>query len=80
MPRRLRQLNDSELGTLSEKNKQLLQYDHSQRKFVLVTADTILAIASSDEDIGITDEFVNLLEEEIDAANLEFDGVDGGSF
>lgn len=78
MPRRLRQLNDSELGTLSEKNKQLLQYDHSQRKFVLVTANTILANASSSGDIN--DALVTTLEEEIDAANLDFDGVDGGSF
>lgn len=78
MPRRLRQLNDSELGTLSEKNKQLLQYDHSQRKFVLVTANTILVNASSGGDIS--DALVTTLEEEIDAANLEFDGVDGGSF
>ena len=78
MPRRLRQLNDSELGTLSEKNKQLLQYDHSQRKFVLVTANTILANASSGGDIN--DALVTTLEEKIDAANLDFDGVDGGSF
>lgn len=78
MPRRLRQLNDSELGTLSEKNKQLLQYDHSQRKFVLVTANTILTNASSSGDIS--DALVTTLEEEIDAANLDFDGVDGGSF
>ena len=78
MPRRLRQLNDSELGTLSEKNKQLLQYDHSQRKFVLVTANTILANASSDGDIS--DALITKLEEEIDTANLDFEKIDGGSF
>lgn len=78
MPRRLRQLNDSELGTLSEKNKQLLQYDHSQRKFVLVTANTILGNAASGGDIS--DALVTTLEEKIDTANLDFDGVDGGSF
>ena len=78
MPRRLRQLNNSELGTLAQKNKQLLQYDHSQRKFVLVTANTILGNAASDGDIS--DALVSRLEEEIDASNLQFDGIDGGSF
>lgn len=78
MPRRLRQLNNSELGTLAQKNKQLLQYDHSQRKFVLVTANTILGNAASTGDIS--DALVSRLEEEIDAANLQFDGLDGGSF
>ena len=78
MPRRLRQLNNSELGTLAQKNKQLLQYDHSQRKFVLVTANTILGNASSDEDIS--DALVTKLEQEIDTANLDFEKIDGGSF
>ena len=78
MPRRLRQLNNSELGTLAQKNKQLLQYDHSQRKFVLVTANTILGNAASTGDIS--DALVSRLEEEIDAANLQLDGIDGGSF
>ena len=78
MPRRLRQLNNSELGTLAQKNKQLLQYDHSQRKFVLVTANTILRNAASTGDIS--DALVSRLEEEIDAANLQLDGIDGGSF
>lgn len=78
MPRRLRQLNDSELGTLSEKNKQLLQCDHSQRKFVLVTANTILGNASSDGDIS--DALITKLEQEIDTANLDFEKIDGGSF
>ena len=78
MPRRLRQLNNSELGTLAQKNIQLLQYDHSQRKFVLVTANTILRNAASTGDIS--DALVSRLEEEIDAANLQFDGLDGGSF
>ena len=78
MPRRLRQLNNSELGTLAQKNKQLLQYDHSQRKFVLVTANTILGNPASTGDIS--DALVSRLEEEIDASNLQFDGIDGGSF
>jgi len=78
MPRRLRQLNNSELGTLAQKNKQLLQYDHSQRKFVLVTANTILGNAASTGDIS--DALVSRLEEEIDASNLQFDGLDGGFF
>lgn len=78
MPRRLRQLNNSELGTLAQKNKQLLQYDHSQRKFVLVTANTILGNASSDGDIS--DALVTKLEQEIDTANLDFEKIDGGSF
>jgi hypothetical protein len=78
MPRRLRQLNNSELGTLAQKNKQLLQYDHSQRKFVLVTANTILGNASSDGDIS--DALITKLEEEIDTANLDFEKIDGGSF
>ena len=78
MPRRLRQLNNSELGTLAQKNKQLLQYDHSQRKFVLVTANTILGNAASTGDIS--DALVSRLEEEIDASNLQFDGIDGRSF
>ena len=78
MPRRLRQLNNSELGTLSQKNKQLLQYDHSQRKFVLVTANTVLGNASSSGDIN--DAFVDVLEEKIDTSNLQLSKIDGGSF
>ena len=71
-----RNLRDVSFGVLnSSKNNQVLKYDHSQQKFVLVTTDSILT--------GITtvpDTFITELEDELIADNIKFTGLDGGSF
>ena len=72
----LRNLGDVSFGVLnSSKNNRVVKYDHSQQKFVLVTTDSILAGITT-----ISDNFITTLEGELDADNIAFTGLDGGSF
>lgn len=72
----LRNLGDVSFGVLnSSKNNRVVKYDHSQQKFVLVTTDSILAGVTT-----ISDNFITVLEGELDSDNIAFTGLDGGSF
>jgi hypothetical protein len=72
----LRNLGDVSFGNLNaSKDTQLLRYSNSERKFILQTPDSALA--------GITtfpNSFVSRVQEEIITDNIQFGGVDGGSF
>ena len=76
-PKRLRELNDVNLGTLSESvDGYLVIYDRSTDKFNLLSPDNVLVDAASDNDLP--DTFINVLDNELD---LEFsEDFDGGGF
>jgi len=78
MPRRLRDVSNTNFGTLNRfKDKHLVCYETNQ--YTLASKDSIL---SSDQvlDGDLPDDFVDKIEAEIDIDNLSFRGVDGGSF
>ena len=77
MPRRMRDLSDTDLGTLnSTKNKYVMRYSASSGKFDIVNVDTIISAAST----SIPDQFVTQVEAEVDTNNISFSGLDGGTF
>jgi hypothetical protein len=59
-------------------NKTVLQYNASEDKFKLVSADDILDTAAEDGDIS--DPFVEQVSEQISVDNLQLFDLDGGSF
>ena len=74
MPTRIEKLEN--VNTLSEKS--FLQYDSTENKFKLVDANDVLSTSAEDGDVS--DAFVDQLEEQISAENLQLLDVDGGSF
>lgn len=77
MPRRMRDLSDTDLGTLnSTKNKYVMRYSASSGKFDIVNVDTIISAAST----SIPDQFVTQVEAEVDINKIAFFGLDGGTF
>ena len=78
MPRRLRDVSNTNFGTLNRfKDKHLVCYETNQ--YILASKDSILS-SSQVLDGDLPDDFVDQIEEEIDFDNLSFRGVDGGSF
>jgi hypothetical protein len=76
MPTRLRDLSDTDFGTLdSTKNKNAMRYNASTGKFDVIPADDVLSSVTA-----LPESFVQTVESQIDANNLTFDGVDGGVF
>lgn len=76
MPTRLRDLSDTDFGTLdSTKNKNAMRYNASTGKFDVITADDVLSSSTVPPE-----SFVQTVESQIDVNNLTFDGVDGGTF
>ena len=77
MPTRLRDLNDTDFDPLDQsKNKNVIRYNHSTGKFDVINADSVLSIAST----AIPQDFVDVVQDEIDVNNITFTGIDGGSF
>lgn len=74
MPTRIVKLEN--VNSLSEKS--FLQYDATENKFKLVDANNVLSTSAEDGDVS--DAFVDQLEEQISAENLQLLDVDGGSF
>jgi hypothetical protein len=76
MPIRLRDLNDTDFGTLNQsKNKNVMRYNHSKGKFDVIPADDVLSIATEPPQ-----DFIDVVESEIDVNNITFTGIDGGVF
>ena len=65
-------------NVISLGNKTVLQYNASEDRFKLVSADDILDTAAEDGDIS--DVFVDKVEEQISVENLQLLDLDGGSF
>ena len=71
----MRYADNCEFGALnSSKSKYIMTYDHSSGEFVLKHIDTVLPGASI-----IPSKFVDMVED-IDIENIEYGGVDGGTF
>jgi len=76
MPIRFRDLSDSDFDPLNaSKNKNVIKYNHTTGKFDTVSADSVL---SSSE--NLPEDFVDVVESEVDVNNVTFTGIDGGSF
>ena len=69
-------LNDIEIPT--PQDGQVLVYDSSLDKFILVDPDSLLTESVSDNDLP--DEFITQLENELDLGQIQVDTLDGGSF
>ena len=79
--RRFRDITNVNLGTLNaSKNKNLVRYNASTGEYNLVPMDSILVSEQVLDNQDLPNTFVDTIEEQIDAANLEFRGIDGGSF
>jgi len=76
MPTRLRDLNDTDFDPLNEsKNKNVMRYNHSTGKFDVIPADDVLSTSTEPPQ-----DFIDVVESEIDVNNITFTGIDGGSF
>ena len=76
MTTKVRYADNCEFGDLdSSKSKYMMTYDHSSGEFVLKHIDTFLPGASI-----IPSKFVDRIVGDIDIENIEYSGVDGGTF
>ena len=76
MATRLRDLGDTNFGILNNsKRKHVMRYNASARKFDLIDIDTALSTTQT-----IPQTFVDVVEELVDPNNIQFDGIDAGSF
>ena len=77
MPRRFRDLNDTAFDPLNQsKNRNVVRYNHSIGRFDVIDADSVLSIAST----TVPQDFVDVVQSEIDVNNITFTGIDGGVF
>lgn len=77
MPTRFRDLSDTDLQNLSSvNNKNILKFNSTTNKFDVITADSIVSAAAT----SMPQEFVDIVEEEIDINNVGFSGLDAGTF
>ena len=78
--RKLTDLSNVDFGTLnSSKNGELMRYDATTATYKL-SSMKIIKQSGQVLDGDLPDDFIAQIEDEIDAANLDFDGVDGGGF
>ena len=77
MPINLRDLKDTDFGTLNQsKNRNVVRYNHSIGRFDVIDADSVLSIAST----TVPQDFVDVVQSKIDVNNIIFTGIDGGVF
>ena len=77
--RRFRDIHNVNFGLLNKyKEKHLVKYDVSTNQYSLIPMDTVLTNVGQSQEIPQS--FIDQVEEEVDAANMDFDGIDGGSF
>lgn len=76
MPTRLRDLSNTDFGTLNAvKNKNIMRYNATTGKFDVTQIDTTLGLTTQPPQ-----SFIDVVESKIDADNINFTGIDGGSF
>lgn len=79
MPTQIRGISNVAFGTLNgSKNKHLIKYNATSETFEMISADNLLLNAATDNDLP--NEFVNLVESQVDPNSLTFEGADGGTF
>jgi len=75
----LAELGDANFGTLnSSKDGLIVSYDYDTDEFVLISADQLLSVSAEDNDIP--NDFVDVLEGELDLGAVQIESVDGGAF
>jgi len=75
----LSELSDTNFGTLnSSKDGLIVSYDSATDEFVLISADQLLSVSAEDNDLP--NDFIDVLENELDLGAVQLDSVDGGSF
>jgi hypothetical protein len=78
-PSIIREMGDTEFGTLNQsKDGLLVSYDSTTDRFILVTPDQILSTSAEDNDLP--DDFIGVLEQELDLGTIQIDNLDGGIF
>lgn len=71
-----RNLNDTDFGTLNaSKNKYVMKYNATTKKFELVSIDSSLSLSSNPPQ-----SFIDSIESEINVANIVLSNADGGTF
>jgi len=76
MPTRLRDLTNTDFGTLNaRKNKNVMRYNASTGKFDVIQIDNTLGLATTPPQ-----SFVDAVETKIDVGNISLQGIDGGTF
>ena len=76
MPTRLRDLSNTDFGTLNAaKNKNVMRYNASTGKFDVINIDTTLGLTSA-----LPQSFVDAVESKIDTGNITISSIDGGTF
>lgn len=76
MPTRLRDLSNTDFGTLNAaKNKNVMRYNASTGKFDVINIDTTLGLTSA-----LPQSFVDAVESKIDTGNITISNIDGGTF
>ena len=69
-------VNFGDLGAAAD--GQIVSYDATTNKFVLITADELLSVSAEDNDIP--DALVTALEGELDLGTIQVESLDGGTF
>jgi len=73
------EMGDTDFGDLNQtKDGQIVSYDSTTNKFVLITADDLLGVSADDGEIS--QEFITTLEQELDLGQVADVNLDGGGF
>ena len=79
MPVRLRDTTDADVMPLgSTKNRYLLKYNATTDEFDMISADDILSVSVSDDDLP--DDFIDQIEVEVDPNKMFFYDLNAGTF
>lgn len=73
------EMGDVDFGTLdATKDGQIVSYNSTTNKFVLITADDLLSVSAEDNDVP--DALITALEGELDLGTIQVESLDGGTF
>ena len=78
MPVRFRTLSNFSDTISNLKDKHVVRYNDTSKRFELVSVDEVLGTSQEDDDIS--DPFVTQLESELNLGDLQIDNLDGGEF
>ena len=76
MPRRFRDLTNVNFGVLnSNKNKNVIRYNSTTKKFETIPIDTLLSFSTDPPN-----EIIDIIQENVNTVGLEVKTIDGGTF
>ena len=78
MPLRIKDLLDFDKSDLT--SIKVLSYNSETDKFILKTPDKLLVDSTSEDPEPIPEVFVDQVESQLDVNNMDFGGIDEGSF